>query len=114
VSPERDLAEDAADGSGLVATAQVRERVDGVARRVEAAVARKSRHRMRRLPLGERILVLAAGGEGGAARLPHELVQDRTQAHARSRLRDHPSAPADDRLDRLANSPSDLHQRAPP
>jgi hypothetical protein len=79
MSPEGDLAEDPAHRAGLVASAQVREGVGGIAGRVEAAVARKPRHRMRLLPFREGILILTAVGEHRGARFPDELVQDRAE-----------------------------------
>ena len=76
VAPQRDLAEDAADRPLLVATARVRQCVDGIACGVEAAVALLAGHGMRRDRLGERVLVPPALGDGRATVRPDEVVQD--------------------------------------
>src|SRR6266545_4263094 len=113
VAPQRDLAENAADRAGLVASAGVRERIHRIARGVEAAVAGNARNRMRRERFGEGIFVPAALGERGLLERPDEVVQDRSKPETRSGLRHGPSTPAGDDLGTLANSVSGLHQRAP-
>src|SRR6266511_2279388 len=113
VAPQRDLAENAADRAGLVASAGVRERIHRIARGVEAAVAGNARNRMRRERFGEGIFVPAALGERGLLERPDEVVQDRSKPETRSGLRHGPSTPADDDLGTLANGVSGLHQRAP-
>jgi hypothetical protein len=76
VPPQRDLAEDPAHGSRLVAPTQIREDVDGIVSRVETALARRCRNRVRSDRQRERILVTAAGSDGGLTRRPDEVVQD--------------------------------------
>ncbi len=94
VTPESDLAEDATNGSGLVAAPEVGEGVRRVARGVEAAVAREARHGMERQRLGERILVPATGRQHRLVERPRKLMQDRAEPQACRRLHDDPGAPA--------------------
>lgn len=110
VTPERDLAEDAADGAWLVAAARVRQCLDRIARGVEAAVATGAGYGMRRDRLGKRILVPPALGDDRLSVRPHELVQHRAEPETRRGLGDDPGTPARDRAAALANCASGLHQ----
>jgi hypothetical protein len=113
LSPERDLAEDAADGVRLVAAAQVRQRVDRIASGVEAAVADQAWNRMQREALRERILVLTTRGQGMFLRNPDDVVQHRAQPEPSGGLGHDPRAPANDRIQGFAQRVPGLHYRAP-
>jgi len=74
MTPERHLAEDAADGAGLVATTRVRQCIRGIARGVEAAVAAGAGHGVRSDGLGKWILVPPTLGDDRLSVWPHQLV----------------------------------------
>ena len=112
VTPERDLTEDPAYRPGLVTAARVRKRIHRVARRVEAAVARRARHRVRPDGRGERILVQPAFGNDRSAGRPDEIVQDGAEPEPAARLDHGPGPPAGDGTTALAKCASGLHQRA--
>ena len=74
MTPERHLAEDAADRARLVATTCVRQRVRRITRGVEAAVAAGAGHGVRSDGLGKWILVPPTLGDDRLSVWPHQLV----------------------------------------
>lgn len=76
VTPERDLTEDATDGMRLVATACIRQRVDGITGGMEAAVALGTWNRVRTEGQCKRILFTPAMGDHSASVRPYEVVKD--------------------------------------
>jgi hypothetical protein len=112
MAPQMHFAEDAADRVRLVATARVRQGVDGISCGVEAAVALGAGHGMHADKWSERILVATALGHERAAVRPHEVVKDGAETNARRRLRHDPGAPTRHRPAGLANGASGFHQCA--
>ena len=74
VAPEVHLTEDAADRVRFVAPARVRERVDGIARGVEAAVAVRAGNGVGRQRRREWIVLAPALGHEGSLVRPDEVV----------------------------------------
>ena len=101
MAPQRHLAENAADGVRLLSADQVRERVDRIAHRVEAAAALRTRHGV----VSTSRLARRNDRDVGA---PHELVQHRAEPHAVGGLAHRPGTPAHDRARELADDVSCL------
>ena len=91
---QNDLSENTTQGSGLIAPAKVRERVDRMARGVDAAAAVGARDGMRLDRVGEGILLAATAGDRSSARKPETVVDDRREPQAVRRLAHLPRSPA--------------------
>jgi len=103
---ERHLTEHTAERSCLVSSTQVRERIDGIVRRMESARARELRSLVR--------VLLGTDGDRGGRRRPHRVVEHRAEPDSRTRLPDRPDSPgAHPVATHFADSFAGLHHRAP-
>lgn len=106
VAPERDFAENPADGGRIVPPDDVRQGVDRVAGRVETTRAQGIGH-------GVRPRTCFEGTALGERRLSHgpvEVVEDRAEPEAVGGLGHEPGTPTNDDLRRLAKRVTDLHE----
>ena len=100
------LTEHAAERSCLVSSTQVRERIDGIVRRMESAHARELRGLVR--------VLLGTDRDRRGRRSPHRVVEHRAEPDSRTRLPDRPDAPgAHPDATHFADSFAGLHHRAP-